>query len=79
MKLNKFLAILLVISLLVIGYGYYEIHYGEVATGHKLIGVATLFIFLILMPVFIWHRYKDKDLSRFRLDQDENEEKDHKQ
>lgn len=71
MKLGNLLGLLLIFCLIAIAYGYYEVYYGEVAMGHRIIGGAVVFIFLILMPVFIWYRYKNKDLSSFRLDQDD--------
>lgn len=34
------------------------------------IGIGVLIIAFLLMPLFIIHRYKNKDLSSFKLDKD---------
>lgn len=33
----------------------------------KLIGCGVLLLTLVLMPLFIYHRYKDKDLTKYSL------------
>jgi len=42
--------------------------------GEKIIGISVLIFAFILMPLFIYLRYKDKDLSKFRLNQNQKEE-----
>jgi hypothetical protein len=74
LKTTKFLGILLLGALAVIGAGFYVIHSGNALQGNKLIGFSTAFIFLILMPVFIVVRYKNKDLSKFNLNPKSEEE-----
>ncbi|MEN8804851.1 MAG: hypothetical protein ACN4EF_03065 [Wenyingzhuangia sp.] len=39
----------------------------ENTKGPMFIGVGVLVLTLILMPLFIFHRYKDKDLSQYSL------------
>ncbi|WP_124978877.1 hypothetical protein [Nonlabens xiamenensis] len=74
MNFLKLLAVLLILALIAIGSGFYLVAHQQVALGHKVIGLSTLFIFLVLMPVFIWYRYKDKDLSKFNLQQDKKDD-----
>lgn len=74
MNFLKFLGILLLCALLAIGVGFYFLDHDQVALGHKVIGLSTLFIFFIVMPLFIWARYKNKDLSKFNFNQDKNDE-----
>ena len=58
-----------------IGAGFYVIDTGDVLLGNKMIGFATAFMFLILMPAFIVVRYRKKDLSKFSFNTKSEEEK----
>lgn len=61
------------IVIVTIGTGYY-IKSDSVAEGEKIIGIGVLLFAFLLMPLFIYLRYKDKDLSKFRLNQNQKEE-----
>jgi hypothetical protein len=76
MNFLKFLGILLLCALIAIGFGFYSIDQGEVAYGHKIIGLSTLSIFFVVMPLFIWTRYKNKDLSKFNFNQNKKDDED---
>lgn len=76
MDFLKFLGLLLLGALVTIAYGFYTIDQGDAAAGHKAIGLATLFIFFVIMPLFIWIRYRKKDLSKFNFNQDKKTEDD---
>ena len=69
--------ILFFIVLGLIGYGYY-IKQNESLEGDKWIGIGILITALVLMPIFLWHRYKNKNLDdyMFKFDnkKDENTE-----
>jgi hypothetical protein len=69
--------ILFFIVLGLIGYGYY-IRQNESLEGDKWIGIGILITALVLMPIFLWHRYKNKNLEdyMFKFDnkKDENTE-----
>lgn len=59
--------VLTAILLIVIGfvsYGYY-INYEELGEGEKFIGIGIMIFAFILMPLFIYHRYKNKDLRNY--------------
>jgi len=59
--------VLTAILLTVIGfvsYGYY-INYQELGEGEKFIGIGIMIFAFILMPLFIYHRYKNKDLRNY--------------
>lgn len=56
-----FIAILTSIS-----YGYY-IKTDNELLGNKLIGLAVIGFFLIWMPLFIFHHYKNKDLKKYMI------------
>jgi len=70
------LTTLLILVLAGMTYGYYLKESGDF-NGEILIGIGVLVIALIIMPLFIFHRYKDKDLSNFHIDNftKRNEEK----
>ena len=72
-----FLTIILIGILGALGYGFYIKDQGDL-NGEIIIGIAVLVLAFIWMPLFIFHRYKDKDLSEFKLrkfrpDDDKNE------
>lgn len=58
------------ILLIVVGmltYGFYIKSSGD-ANGEIIIGISVLVVAFVLMPLFIYHRYKGKDLSNFKFD-----------
>jgi len=57
---------ILVIVLGVLIYGFYVKSNGDV-NGEIIIGIGVLMVAFVLMPLFIYHRYKNKDLSSFRM------------
>lgn len=71
------LIVILIIVLGMLGYGFYIKEQGDFS-GEIIIGIAVLIIAFILMPLFIFHRYKDKDLKNFKItnftDQDKKKE-----
>lgn len=59
---------ILVIILGVLVYGYYVKNTGE-ANGEIIIGIGVLAVAFIFMPLFIYHRYKNKNIKDFTFDQ----------
>lgn len=49
-----------------LGYGFYLKNSGNF-DGEIIIGIGVLIIAFVLMPLFIFHRYKNKDLKNFEL------------
>jgi len=49
-----------------ISYGYY-IKTNDELLGNKLIGLAVVGFFLVWMPLFMFHRYKNKDLKKYMI------------
>ena len=67
--------ILFFIILAFIGYGFY-IKNTIGVEGDKWVGIGVLISALVLMPVFLWHRYKNKNLEDYMFKFDKkNEEK----
>lgn len=69
--------ILFVVILSTIGIGYYHKNTGDHHLGDSLIGIAILASAFILMPIFIYHRSKGKNLKDYMFTQ-ENLNKMHK-
>jgi hypothetical protein len=58
--------VLLVLILIGFIVGFYIKEQGE-KMGEIIIGIDVLVVAFILMPLFLYHRYKNKDLSNFRF------------
>ena len=69
--MGTFLKILgsLILIAIITGFGYKLT--GDDLTGDRIIGIAVLAGAFILMPCFIYHRWKGKDLKNYMLT-DEN-------
>lgn len=64
----KYILRLLVFTFLgFIVYGYY-LNSQVVESGNKWIGIGVLIMAFVLMPLFLWSRYKNKKLKDFKLD-----------
>lgn len=68
-----FIRLLLIVILAFISYGYY-LNDTLYQSGDKWIGIAVLLIAFVLLPTFIYHRYKNKKLSDFELNIDKIKE-----
>ncbi|WP_457616807.1 hypothetical protein [Lutibacter sp.] len=53
--------------LILLGTGYFIKDSGDFSTGNTIIGIGVSIIAFVLMPLFIYHRYKNKDLSQFKF------------
>ena len=60
------LSTILVLVVGMLGYGFYLKNSGN-SDGEIIIGFGVLTLAFILMPLFIYHRYKNKDLKSFEL------------
>lgn len=58
--------ILLAAIIGLIGYGYY-LKNNSINEGDKWIGIGVLLIAFILMPLFIYHRYKNKNIKDYLM------------
>jgi hypothetical protein len=62
--------VLITILLLILGtitYGFYLKNLGDLS-GEIIIGIGVLGIAFILMPLFIFHRYKNKNIKDFTFE-----------
>ncbi|MDH3381249.1 MAG: hypothetical protein OEL54_00985 [Flavobacteriaceae bacterium] len=71
--LKKIVYIVFFIVLGTISYGYY-IKSDAPQDGEKIIGIGVLLFAFVLMPLFIYLRYKGRDLSHLTFNQPKKEE-----
>ena len=63
----KLLGIAVVIIVII---GYYHKNSGDHLTGDKWVGIGILIASFILMPLFIYHRWKNKNVKDYMLTED---------
>ena len=68
--MKKILYIVFIIAITAILYGYYSKGDIAIALTHKIIGVGITLMFLVWMPLFIYHRYKGKDVKQYMINDD---------
>lgn len=71
--LKKIVYIVFFIILGTISYGYY-IKSDTPQDGEKIIGIGVLLFAFVLMPLFIYLRYRGRDLSHFTFNQPKKDE-----
>ncbi len=59
--------LLFIIVVALVGVGYYFKNSGDHLTGDKLVGVGILTASFVLMPIFIYHRWKNKKVKDYML------------
>lgn len=57
--MKKILTLLIFIILCLIGFGYYQKNLG--LNGNKWIGIGILILTFVLMPLFLYSRFKNKE------------------
>ncbi|KIX20986.1 hypothetical protein SY27_09405 [Flavobacterium sp. 316] len=63
----KYILRLLLLSFFaLVGYGYFLKNSGN-SDGDKWIGIGVLILSLVLMPLFIYHRYRNKNIKDYVL------------
>ena len=69
------LRICFAIMLLGFGYGYYQKSFNaNPEVGERFIGLTVLFSVFIFMPLFLYHRWKGKDIKDYVLDKEKLDE-----
>ncbi len=76
--MKRLLQILFILMLLAFGVGYYFKYSENHVIGERIIGLTVMGGAFIFMPLFIYERYKGKNLSKYTLFKDKNAEKDTK-
>lgn len=65
--MKKIILILFIAILTAIVYGFYVKHTGATQQGDRIIGLGILATSFVLMPLFIYHRWKGKDIRNYML------------
>ena len=60
------LYIIFILVLACTGYGFY-IKAENLEKGHLFIGIAVVLLFFVWMPVFIYHRWRNKNIKDYML------------
>lgn len=68
--MKHIIRLLFVLFAILIAIGYYFKNSGNHPTGDTLVGIAILLGSFVLMPVFIYHRWKDKKVKDYMLNND---------
>lgn len=68
--MNLFMKILGILILIAIAVGFYFRLTGDVLTGDRIIGISVLVSAFILMPVFLYVRWKGKRLKDYTLSEE---------
>jgi len=65
-----FLRFFFILILTCIGYGFYHKNYVDFTAGNKIIGFSVLTAAFLYLPLFLYHRWKDKRLKDYTLTQE---------
>lgn len=65
--------VLVFIVLGILSIGFY-MQYKEMPQAEKIIGIGVLLIVLVLLPAFLYHRYRNKNLQDYILDKEKWEQ-----
>lgn len=68
-----FIRVLVFIVLGMLSIGFY-MQYKEMPQAEKIIGIDVLLIVLVLLPAFLYHRYRNKNLQDYILDKEKWEQ-----
>ncbi len=71
--MKHLIQLLLFIVIGFIAYGFF-IKNTSGQEGDKWVGIGVLVAALVLMPIFLWHRYKNKKLADYRFTFDNKKE-----
>ncbi len=63
--MNSIIKILAIIILIAVGTGFYFRMHDNIILGDRIIGIAVLASAFILMPIFLYVRWKDKNLKDY--------------
>ena len=69
--MRNLIIILFCILAITLGYGFYLRYFTEdILTGDRFLGLTILAVAFILMPMFLYHRWKDRKVKDYMLDKD---------
>ncbi len=65
--LKRLIQVIFVINLGIFFYGLYLQYYLQSKNYDKIMGIGVLVLVFILMPLFLYYRYKDKSIEDYRF------------
>ncbi len=65
--MKHIIRILFIVIVVLVCIGYYFKNTGDHATGDTFVGIGILAASFILMPIFIYHRWKDRKVKDYML------------
>lgn len=65
-----FIIVLFFAMVILLSVGFYLLYNDNPAVGHKCIGLAVVGGFFVVMPTFIYHRWKDRKVADYMLTED---------
>ena len=66
--LNRILLVLFILDLIGLGVGYYIQKFGEdIALGIRVTGFSVLGLFAVIMPLFLFIRFRHRDMNKYLL------------
>ena len=68
--INTIIKILAILIAIAIATGFYYRMNDEIILGDRIIGIAVLASVFILMPIFLYHRWKGKKLKDYTLSEE---------
>ena len=71
--MKTFIRICLIIIVGMLSAGFY-LQYVENPQAEKVIGIAVLMVVLVLLPAFLYHRYRNKNLQDYLLTKEKMEQ-----
>jgi hypothetical protein len=70
--MKKLIQILFFFNLAIFFYGAYLQYVAKNPIYSKVMGSGVLFLVFILLPLFLWYRYKDKKIEDFQFNKNTN-------
>lgn len=69
--MRNLIIILFCICCVTLGYGFYLRYFTEdTLTGDRFLGLTILAVSFIVMPMFLYHRWKDRKVQDYMLNED---------
>ena len=65
--MKRLLQVLLLLNLIAFAYGLYLQYIAHNKIYVKVMGFGVLFMVFVLLPLFLYHRYKDKTIEDYRF------------
>ena len=65
--MKQILQVILILLIISFSTGFYFLFIGN-PIGNKIVGIAVLTMAFVLFPLFLYHRFKNKNMNDYKLD-----------